>query len=254
MGVLDTTYTFTAADVVTSAKLNNVIDQTTFTATAITGTTLALSSGQLKVNSLGIGANELADNSVNTAKILDANVTTAKILDGSVTQAKTNNSLVPTGAIMAFGMNSVPTGWLACNGQTTAGYTALAALVGANVPDLRGYFVRGSGINGDNVFSGAFGVKQGDDTKPHTHGVNQNAHNHGIYDPGHAHFVNDTDTTTNGFANVNGKAGTNQGNIPTSASATNITINNATIALSIQNSSGIESRPYNIALLYCIKY
>jgi len=61
MGVLDTTYTFTATDLVTSAKLNNVIDQTTFTATAITGTTLALSSGQLKVNALGITPMEVAN-------------------------------------------------------------------------------------------------------------------------------------------------------------------------------------------------
>jgi len=60
MGVLDTTYTFTATDVVTSAKLNNVIDQTTFTATAITGTTLALLSGQLKVNAQGITPMEVA--------------------------------------------------------------------------------------------------------------------------------------------------------------------------------------------------
>jgi len=62
MGVLDTTYTFTATDVVTSTKLNNVIDQTTFTATAITGTTLALSaSGQLKVNANGITPMEVAN-------------------------------------------------------------------------------------------------------------------------------------------------------------------------------------------------
>ena len=91
MGVLDTTYTFTATDVVTSAKLNNVIDQTTFTSSAIaTGNnTLAVTtSGQLKVNSSGITANELGDNSVITAKILDGNVTTAKILDANVTTAK----------------------------------------------------------------------------------------------------------------------------------------------------------------------
>ena len=72
MGVLDTTYTFTATDIVTSAKLNNVIDQTTFTSSAVaTGnTTLAVTaSGQLKVNSLGIGANELANDSVTQAKI-----------------------------------------------------------------------------------------------------------------------------------------------------------------------------------------
>ena len=76
MGVLDTTYTFTATDVVTSAKLNNVIDQTTFTSSAVaTGNvTLAVTeSGQLKVNTSGIAANELASLSVTQAK-LAANV------------------------------------------------------------------------------------------------------------------------------------------------------------------------------------
>jgi len=82
MGVLDTTYTFTATDVVTSAKLNNVIDQTTFTSSAIAtnNNTLAVTtSGQLKVNSSGVTANELASDSVTTTKILDANITQAKI-------------------------------------------------------------------------------------------------------------------------------------------------------------------------------
>jgi len=89
MGVLDTTYTFTATDVVTSAKLNNVIDQTTFTSSAFSNTTLAInSSGQLRVNTSGITQLELADNSVITAKIADANVTTAKIADANVTTAK----------------------------------------------------------------------------------------------------------------------------------------------------------------------
>ena len=98
MGVLDTTYTFTATDVVTSAKLNNVIDQTTFTSSAFSNTTLAInSSGQLRVNTSGITQLELADNSVITAKILDANVTTAKILDANVTQAKIGTNVVGKG-------------------------------------------------------------------------------------------------------------------------------------------------------------
>ena len=104
MGVLDTTYTFTATDVVTSAKLNNVIDQTTFTSSAFSGTTLAINgSGQLRVNASGITSLELADNSVNTAKILDANVTTAKIADANITQAKIATNVVGKGAtFLAF--------------------------------------------------------------------------------------------------------------------------------------------------------
>jgi len=233
MGVLDTTYTFTATDVVTSAKLNNVIDQTTFTSSAIAtnNNTLAVTtSGQLKVNSSGITANELANDSV----------TTVKILDGNVTQAKTNNSLVPTGAIMAFGMNSVPTGWLACNGQSTSGYTALAALVGANVPDLRGYFVRGFGTNANTVASGAFGVGQGDDNKSHAHtGTTSTNGNH---------------THQYTFKNITG--GSLAGADPNSVG--NGTYNTSAAGdhshtLNI-NVTGSESRPYNIALLYCIKY
>ena len=44
---------------------------------------------------------------------------------------------VPTGAIMMWYTNTAPSGWLICNGQSTTGYTALAAVVGATVPDMR---------------------------------------------------------------------------------------------------------------------
>jgi len=109
MGVLDTTYTFTATDVVTSAKLNNVIDQTTFTSSAFSNTTLAInSSGQLRVNTSGITQLELADNSVITAKILDNNVTTAKILDANVTTAKILNSNVTAAKLSGSQSGSAP--------------------------------------------------------------------------------------------------------------------------------------------------
>lgn len=50
----------------------------------------------------------------------------------------TGVNLIPTGAIMMWYTNTAPTGWLLCNGQSTSGYTALAAIVGANVPNLQG--------------------------------------------------------------------------------------------------------------------
>jgi hypothetical protein len=109
MGVLDTTYTFTATDIVTSAKLNNVIDQTTFTSSAFSGTTLAINgSGQLRVNASGITSLELADNSVITAKIADSNVTTAKILDANVTTAKILNSNVTAAKLSGSQSGSAP--------------------------------------------------------------------------------------------------------------------------------------------------
>jgi hypothetical protein len=93
MGVVNTTYTFTGTDTITSSKLNNIIDDTTFTSDAISGSTLQIvSPGKLAVAAGGITSNELGSNSVTTAKITDANVTTAKIADASVTPAKLSNS------------------------------------------------------------------------------------------------------------------------------------------------------------------
>jgi hypothetical protein len=79
-GVVDTTYTFTATDTITSTKMNNIIDQTVFTSDAITGSTLAVDTGKLKVNT--ITASEIASNAVTTAKISDGSVTTAKLSSG----------------------------------------------------------------------------------------------------------------------------------------------------------------------------
>ncbi|WP_071595819.1 phage tail protein [Anaeromusa acidaminophila] len=36
-----------------------------------------------------------------------------------------------------------PEGFIECNGQSTAGYPALATITGSTVPDLRGQFIRG---------------------------------------------------------------------------------------------------------------
>jgi len=89
MGVVNTTYTFTGTDTITSSKLNNIIDDTTFTGDAISGSTLQIvSPGKLAVAAGGITSNELASDSVTTAKIKDSNVTTAKIADSNITTAK----------------------------------------------------------------------------------------------------------------------------------------------------------------------
>lgn len=54
-------------------------------------------------------------------------------------------SALPVGSIVMFASATPPTGWLVCNGQSTSGYTELAAIVGATVPDLRDRFVIGAG-------------------------------------------------------------------------------------------------------------
>lgn len=97
-GVVETTVTFAANQVITSTLMNNIIGQTRFTSTALANGTLSLTAGQMKVATSGITSNELATDAVTanaiaadavtTAKIVDANVTTAKIADSAVTTAK----------------------------------------------------------------------------------------------------------------------------------------------------------------------
>ena len=99
MGAVDTTYTFTATDTITSTKMNNIIDQTTITTDAIIGTTLDVASGKLKIRSAGITSNEMGANSVTTNAITDLNVTTGKVADLAITTGKLAELGVTTGKI-----------------------------------------------------------------------------------------------------------------------------------------------------------
>lgn len=100
MGAIDTNYTFTATDVITSTKMNNILDQSTITATAVFNNTLDVASGKLLVKASGITSNELAVGAVTTTAILDANVTTAKIADSTITLAKMATDSVGTNQIV----------------------------------------------------------------------------------------------------------------------------------------------------------
>lgn len=136
------------------------------------------------------------------------------------------------GIVAAFAANSPPTGWLECDGSTISRttYAALFAVIGTTfgsgdgsttfeIPDLRGEFIRGwdngRGVDG----SRAFGSAQSDELKSHVHGG-----------------VRRASTDSGG---VNAIAGTSTPN--TSSLETNAT-------------GGSETRPRNIALMFCIKY
>ena len=220
MGAVDTTYTFTATDTITSTKMNNIIDQTTLTSDAIIGTTLEVASGKIKVRAAGITSNELATNAVTTTTITNGSVTSEKLASGAA---------LPAGAIMPFAMNSAPTGWLATDGTAVSRSTyanlfaAISTTYGVgdgsttfNLPDLRGYFVRGAGTNSDGTASGTFAAKQADELKSHTH--------------------------TYTFKSTTG--GSSAGGDPNSIG--NTTVNTGA-------TGGTETRPKNIAMLYCIK-
>lgn len=155
---------------------------------------------------------------------------------GNAASATTAVNGCPVGSVIAYATNVPPIGWLICNGavisRTT--YANLFAVIGTtfgsgdgsntfNLPDLRGEFIRGWD-NGRGIDSArTFASSQNDSLK---------SHNHTYYIP--------TDTgslpNSNYFDIFLGS--------PTGGNYSNTT----------QNTGGTETRPRNIALLYCIKY
>jgi microcystin-dependent protein len=181
----------------------------------------------------------VADGEVTAAKLAASSVTSDKIASGAVTSDKiASGAAIPAGAVMSFAMNAAPTGWLACNGAAVSRstYSALFSAVSTtygtgdgsttfNLPDLRGYFVRGSGTNSDGTSAGTFGAKQADALKTHTHTV-ANGKNVNTLEP--AFGSSGFNQVWNGFTTA-----TTSG--PSTGTST-------------------ETRPANIALLYCIKF
>lgn len=197
---------------------------------------------------LGRGAMQ-ADMSLGGFKITDvadpitaSGAATKQYVDAADTTS--NASYLPAGAIQAFAMSTAPSGWLECNGSAVsrATYSALFAALGTtwgagdgsttfNLPDFRGYFLRGWD-HGAGVDSGrAFASAQSDQNL---------AHGHAVTDPGHFHHY---------AFNVGGVAagglggGYNQDN----------NTDSAVTGISIQSSGGSEARPKNKAILYCIR-
>lgn len=144
----------------------------------------------------------------------------------------------PPGTVAAFAGSDAPAGWLKCAGQAVsrATYGALFAYIGTtygagdgsttfNVPDMRGEFVRGLD-DGRGVDAGrAIGSAQGHAIESHSHQV----------------YGQDNNALPNGassaeLANVEP---------PGSPAAVN--------QVATGNTGGTETRPRNIALLYCIK-
>ena len=113
MSILKKGTDFGPTEQVTSTKLDNLVDNASFTDTSgnsvpytgSTGTCLngggleVTSGGQLQIQDAGVGTSELSDTSVTTAKIASSAVTTAKIADANVTNAKLATNAVTTAKI-----------------------------------------------------------------------------------------------------------------------------------------------------------
>ena len=103
MGAVNTTYTFTATDTITSTKMNNIIDQTVMTDAAISGTTLEVTtSGRLKVRSAGITSNELATGSVTSNSIANDTIVDADINSAAaISLSKLGSGALPSAITVA---------------------------------------------------------------------------------------------------------------------------------------------------------
>lgn len=164
-----------------------------------------------------------------TAPTASAGTNTQQLASTAFVQAA-----VGVGNVSLFATATPPTGWLKANGaainRTT--YAALFAAIGTtfgagdgsttfNVPDLRGEFVRGWD-DGRGLDTGrVFGSAQLDQFENHTH------------------YSTASGWVTNG-GNASGGAGVAYGWAGANSAAS--------------GKYGAETRPRNVALLYCIKY
>jgi microcystin-dependent protein len=129
---------------------------------------------------------------VASANLVDLTIDTADIKDSAVTLAKlataVANALVPVGTITAYAGATAPTGWLLCDGTSTSGYTALAALVGATTPDFKGRFLIGDNASLTLLGTGGSTTIATTNLPAHSHANTASASTTvAILDPGHTH-------------------------------------------------------------------
>jgi hypothetical protein len=114
MGAVNTTYTFTATDTITSTKMNNIIDETVMTADAVLGGSggsggLDIASGKLSISANAINSSRLATNSVTTNAITNGDVTPAKLSSGAPswdTTSTSTNQIIEVGALITANTTS----------------------------------------------------------------------------------------------------------------------------------------------------
>ncbi len=183
--------------------------------------------------------------SANTFRLwMDSSDSQLKVTLADSTSTESTRTLgLPPGMIMPYAGSSAPSGWLVCDGAlvSTTTYAALYAVIGDTydyddeagegefkLPDLRGEFIRGwdgGGASARGVDTGrTFGSAQAEAI---------NAHKHGMY-----------------YADSTAGAGTSVSVRKTYG----VAVDGALPYKTLENEdAGTETRPRNIALLYCIK-
>ena len=191
--------------------------------------------------------NRLAQSTValTAGTIVDADISASAAIASSKLSTTAQQGLLPAGAVMPFAMDSAPSGWLAANGDAVSRstYAALFAAISTthgvgngsktfNLPDVRGIFVGGSGsqtISG-TTYNKTFAAKEGDAFQGHWHEI------WGIASQGaQVGGADDVQTATSLLSSTSVRAAVSDGTNGTPRTAS-------------------ETRPANIALLYCIKF
>jgi microcystin-dependent protein len=184
---------------------------------------------------------------------------TAPVPASSITSG---SALVIPGTVINFAGSTAPTGYLTCDGSaiSRSTYASLFAAIGTtwgagnstttfNIPDLRGYFLRGSGTSARDPDSPrAVGSAQTEAYLNHSHTATDSGHTHGsaVTSPASGGFVSPNNGTQGAFITAGQGGGTLY---YSTLSGTG----NAAITVATSTTGGAETRPDNVAVLYCIK-
>lgn len=191
---------------------------------------------------------------------------------------------VPIGAVMAFAMKDAPVGWLVCDGEMYSKelFPLLSESLGTTynhpdtpggffcVPDLQGLFIRGWDKEGNTDCERVFGSIQEDAMQGHGHDAEVNekrirtdysgSHTHDVYYDNHV--VRSRNNTTNNITIYEFTSSTSKSHSSSTSGSHSHSIYiesgfvNVSKVISLNHGVarvGTETRPKNIALLYCIK-
>jgi hypothetical protein len=203
-------------------------------------------------------------------------------------------TVVPTGSVIMYAGSSAPSGYLEMAGQTvpngsgtisgvTADFSSLYSVVGSTIPDMRGMFARGWDNGRDKDTGRAIRSDQADEIAAHTHAISDaGTHNHTLNTAGdHSHTIDQVILTGSFYPKGHNTRGTGVftstkvGDTESSDSSNGDiiefdashahtmqdagdhthTVGDAGVHThSISQTGGSETRPENVALMYCIKY
>jgi len=216
-------------------KADGSLDTATYVTAATVGGAVDNTGGQLVLRS---GTGGFSAGIVTTTSLtVNGNAKITGIVStSSVTDLSGGYLSTPPGTIITIAASTAPAGFLKANGASlstttyaslfsTIGYTFGGSGASFTLPDLRGEFIRGWADDRAVDTGRTFGSSQTDDFKSHTHT-----------------FTDYYNTTFSVFSNSGWSAGNRWAN--TSANVTD----------AAPTTGGTETRPRNIALLYCIKY